>query len=257
MGVLFWCIAQMAVAQSPDIPLSPKDVETLLRGGVTPTRVSTLVTKRGVSFVLTSELRERLQEAGASAELLATIEGARAAMATSTPEAIDPTRPVVVMRTSLGDVTIELDRARAPATVDNFLQYVSESFYDGTIFHRVIQGFMIQGGGFDKRLQQKATRAPIRCEAGNGLKNETGTIAMGRTSIVDSATAQFFINVSDNMQLNHRDTSPAGFGYAVFGRVVLGMDVVRAIEQVKTTARPPHQNVPVTPVEILSIRLVS
>jgi len=164
--------------------------------------------------------------------------------------------PVVVMKTSLGDVKIELDKAKAPVTVDNFLVYVNDKFYDGTIFHRVIPAFMIQGGGFDKDMNQKKTKAPIKNEAGNGLKNVTGTLAMARTSDPNSATAQFFINTKDNAFLDHKNDTAQGYGYAVFGKVVDGMDVVKKIEQVQTTTRPPYENVPVTPVVIESIRVV-
>jgi peptidyl-prolyl cis-trans isomerase B (cyclophilin B) len=141
-------------------------------------------------------------------------------------------------------------------TVKNFHDYVNEKFYDGLIFHRVIVGFMIQGGGFDKDIKQKATKAPIKNEAANGLKNNTGAVAMARTNVVDSATAQFFINMKDNDFLNHRNTSAEGFGYAVFGRVIDGMDVVGKIEKVKTGNRGMHQNVPLEPVVIQSARLV-
>ena len=164
--------------------------------------------------------------------------------------------PVVVMKTSLGDVKIELDKAKAPVSVDNFLVYVNDKFYDGTIFHRVIPAFMIQGGGFDKDMNQKKTKAPIKNEAGNGLKNVTGTLAMARTSDPNSATAQFFINTKDNAFLDHKNDTAQGYGYAVFGKVVDGMDVVKKIEQVQTTTRPPYENVPVTPVVIESIRVV-
>ena len=182
----------------------------------------------------------------------------------ATAQAADPAakaspgkNPSVLVKTSQGEITIELDQLQAPISVKNFLDYVDAKFYDGTIFHRVIPGFMIQGGGFTPDMKQKTTKAPIKNEAGNGLKNLTGTIAMARTGIVDSATSQFFINVADNAQLNHRDESPAGFGYAVFGRVTVGMDVVKKIEAVKTTARPPHQNVPETPVVIESVTRVA
>ena len=163
--------------------------------------------------------------------------------------------PSVVMKTSLGEITVELYPDKAPITVKNFLDYVEGKQYDGTIFHRVIPQFMIQGGGFGPDMQQKPTKAPIKNEAGNGLKNTTGTIAMARTGVVDSATAQFFINVRDNTALDHRDDTPAGFGYAVFGRVTGGMDIVKKIENVATTSKPPHQNVPVTPVVIESVRV--
>ena len=142
--------------------------------------------------------------------------------------------PVVVMKTSEGVIRIELWPDKAPATVKNFLQYVDEGFYNGTIFHRVIDGFMIQGGGFIPDMTQKPAHAPVKNEASADLKNDTGTIAMARTNVVDSATAQFFINVADNAFLNHRDNSPGGFGYAVFGKVVSGMDVVNKIKGVAT-----------------------
>jgi len=164
--------------------------------------------------------------------------------------------PVVLMKTSMGDVKIELDKAKAPVTVDNFIAYVNDKFYDGTIFHRVIPAFMIQGGGFDKDMTQKKTKPPIKNEAGNGLKNVNGSIAMARTSDPNSATAQFFINTKDNPFLDHKNDTPQGMGYAVFGKVVDGMDVVKKIEQVQTTTRTPYENVPVTPVIIESIRIV-
>jgi peptidyl-prolyl cis-trans isomerase B (cyclophilin B) len=163
--------------------------------------------------------------------------------------------PVVAMTTSLGNIRIELDADKAPATTENFLAYVNDSFYDGLIFHRVIPGFMIQGGGFDAQMKQKGTKAPIKNEAANGLKNQIGTIAMARTSVVDSATAQFFINVKDNDFLNHRSASADGFGYAVFGQVVEGMDVVRKIEKVKTGSHGSYQDVPLETVVIHSVRL--
>jgi cyclophilin family peptidyl-prolyl cis-trans isomerase len=162
--------------------------------------------------------------------------------------------PRVVMKTSLGEVTIELYADKAPISVKNFLEYVDAKFYDGTTFHRVIPTFMIQGGGFTPDMQQKPTRAPIKNEAGNGLKNTAGTIAMARTGVVDSATSQFFISTVDNVSLDHRDETQPNFGYAVFGKVVGGMDVVKKIAAVPTTSKPPFQNVPVTPVVIESIR---
>jgi peptidyl-prolyl cis-trans isomerase A (cyclophilin A) len=164
--------------------------------------------------------------------------------------------PVILMSTSLGDIKIELNEEKAPITVKNFLGYVNSKFYDGTVFHRVIPGFMIQGGGFDTELRQKPTNAPIKNEAGNGLKNDTGTIAMARTGVVDSATAQFFINAKDNAFLNHRDETAAGFGYTVFGKVIEGSEVVRKIEQVATATKPPHENVPVDPVIIKTVTVV-
>jgi peptidyl-prolyl cis-trans isomerase B (cyclophilin B) len=165
--------------------------------------------------------------------------------------------PVVLMKTSMGDIKIELDKAKAPVTVENFLVYVNGKFYDGTIFHRVIPQFMIQGGGFDKDMNQKGgTKPPIKNEAGNGLKNANGTVAMARTGDPNSATAQFFVNTKDNAFLDHRDDSVQGYGYAVFGKVVEGMDVVKKIEAVQTTTKAPHANVPSTPVIIESITVV-
>ena len=163
--------------------------------------------------------------------------------------------PVVLMSTSLGNIRLELDAEKAPVTTQNFLDYVNESFYDGLIFHRVIPGFMIQGGGFDAQMKQKGTKAPIKNEAANGLKNDVGTIAMARTNAVDSATAQFFINVKDNDFLNHRSPSADAFGYAVFGQIIEGMDVVQKIEKAKTGSRDFHQDVPVEAVVIHSIKL--
>ena len=163
--------------------------------------------------------------------------------------------PVVTMATSMGDIRIELDAEKAPITTKNFLDYVGDGHFDGMIFHRVIPGFMIQGGGFDPKMGQKKTRAPIKNEAANGLKNVTGSIAMARTSDVDSASAQFFINVKDNDFLNHKSPSPDGFGYAVFGRVVEGMEVVHSIEKVRTGNRGMHQDVPVEAVVINSVKL--
>ena len=156
----------------------------------------------------------------------------------------------VKLATTMGDIVVELDAAKAPKTVDNFLQYVKSGHYDGTVFHRVIDGFMIQGGGFTPEMVQKPTRAPIPLESRNGLKNERYTLAMARTNVPDSATAQFFVNVADNAfldQANARD----GHGYAVFGKVVAGTDVVDKIKAVATGSRGPHQNVPVQPVVIV------
>ncbi|XAH22200.1 peptidylprolyl isomerase [Xylophilus sp. GW821-FHT01B05] len=157
--------------------------------------------------------------------------------------------PRVKLSTSMGDIVLELDQAKAPKTVDNFLQYVRDKHYDGTIFHRVMDGFMIQGGGFTPDMQQKPTKAPLAFET-TGLKNDKYTVAMARTSNPNSATSQFFINVADNAMLN--PPSPDGFGYAVFGKVVSGTDVVDKIRAVATGNKGPHQNVPVTPVSINS-----
>lgn len=161
---------------------------------------------------------------------------------------------VVLMKTSEGPIRIELWADKAPVTVANFLKYVDGGFYDGTIFHRVIDGFMIQGGGFTPDMKQKQAQEPIKNEASADLKNASGTIAMARTSVVDSATSQFFINVNDNEFLNHRDKSPSGFGYAVFGKVVEGMDVVERIKKVQTTSHGPFQDVPAKPVVIESVK---
>jgi cyclophilin family peptidyl-prolyl cis-trans isomerase len=163
--------------------------------------------------------------------------------------------PVVLMSTNMGDIRIELDAGKAPITTKNFLDYVSGGHYDGLIFHRVIPGFMIQGGGMDSGMNEKQHGAPIKNEAANGLKNNTGTIAMARTNVVDSATSQFFINVKNNDFLNHRSTAPVEFGYAVFGRVIEGMDVVHSIEKVRTGNRGGHQDVPVEAVVIKSAKV--
>lgn len=161
--------------------------------------------------------------------------------------------PRVRLNTSMGDILLELDPDKAPKTVENFLQYVQDKHYDGTVFHRVISNFMIQGGGFTADLQQKATRAPIALEANNGLKNDRGTVAMARTQFPNSATSQFFINVVDNAALNA--PSPDGYGYAVFGKVVAGMDVVEKIKRVPVGNQGMHQNVPLTPITILNATL--
>ena len=165
--------------------------------------------------------------------------------------------PRVVIKTSVGDIVLELDRKRAPVTVENFLQYAGEGFYKGTLFHRVIPDFMIQGGGMEPGMKKKTTRSPIRNEATNGLKNRSGTIAMARTSVVDSATSQFFINCKDNAFLDHRDTTSRGYGYAVFGKVVEGMDVVRKIEKTPTGTKGPYRDVPVEDVLIISVEIQS
>ena len=167
--------------------------------------------------------------------------------------AAEPASPRVLLSTNLGEIVLELDRERAPASVENFLQYAREGFYNGTIFHRVIDSFMIQGGGYDQNYQRKATRAPIPNEADNGLSNLRGTIAMARTGDPHSATAQFFINVVDNRRLDHTSPSPRGWGYAVFGRVVAGMDVVDRIRHNPTGAGGPFpSDVPQTPIVIQS-----
>jgi cyclophilin family peptidyl-prolyl cis-trans isomerase len=168
-----------------------------------------------------------------------------------------PGNPTVLISTSLGDVTVELYNDRAPVSVQNFLQYVNEGFYPGTIFHRVISGFMIQGGGFTTDMVEKPTRPPIRNEATNGLTNVRGTLAMARTEALRSATAQFFINVADNrVKLDHHGFSPEDFGYAVFGRVLSGLEVCDRIAAVKTRTNGPHEDVPVEPVVIKAVRVM-
>ena len=159
--------------------------------------------------------------------------------------------PVVVIDTSLGEITAELNAARAPISVENFLAYVEAGYYDGTVFHRVIKGFMIQGGGFTEAMEKKPTREPIKNEAGNGLKNTMGTLAMARLPQIHSATAQFFINTTNNRALDHSGQGASNFGYAVFGKVTEGLAIVRAIEGVSTTTK----DVPVEAVVIKSIRL--
>jgi len=158
--------------------------------------------------------------------------------------------------TSLGNFTVELNEKEAPISVKNFLRYVDDKHYDGTIFHRVIPGFMIQGGGMEVGMGEKDTRDPIKNEAKNGLKNARGTLAMARTNVVDSATAQFFINLKDNDFLNHAPGGPSAYGYAVFGKVTEGMDVIDKIAKVKTGVRRPHADVPVEDVVITSVRRV-
>ncbi len=163
--------------------------------------------------------------------------------------------PVVVIETSMGDITVELNAKRAPISVENFLTYVKEGFYDGTIFHRVIPNFMAQCGGFTADMTKKPVHEPIKNEAKNGLKNRKGTVAMARTPEINSATSQFFINTKDNDFLNNKGTSAADFGYAVFGKVTEGMDVVMKIDKVKTGTKAGHQDVPVEAVVIKTIRL--
>lgn len=159
---------------------------------------------------------------------------------------------MIIFNTNHGPISIELDSERAPKSAENFLQYAKEGFYNGTIFHRVIDGFMIQGGGFEPGMSQKANHDPINNEADNGLSNLTGTLAMARTAEPHSATSQFFINVSDNFFLDHRGKTAQGWGYAVFGKVVDGMDVVNKIKSCQTTSRAGHQDVPVDDIIIES-----
>ena len=163
----------------------------------------------------------------------------------------------VALNTNKGRIVLELDGVKAPKTTANFLSYVKSGHYNGTIFHRVIENFMIQGGGFDARMDQKSTNAPIANEADNGLKNEVGTIAMARTNDPHSASAQFFINVKNNDFLNHSSKTPQGWGYAVFGKVTEGLDVVEAIKKVPTGRTGGHQDVPTTPVVIESAEVIS
>jgi cyclophilin family peptidyl-prolyl cis-trans isomerase len=165
-------------------------------------------------------------------------------------EATAPSAPRVALDTSKGRIVLELDAARAPKTVENFLAYVRDGHYDGTVFHRVIDGFMVQGGGFTAEMQQKPTRPPVANEADNGLKNLRGTVAMARTNDPHSASAQFFVNTVDNSFLDHTSKDVRGWGYAVFGKVVEGMEVVDAITKVRTATRSRMENVPVEPVVI-------
>ena len=186
--------------------------------------------------------------------LLAAASIAAAALIGAAPALAQDAAPKVKLTTSMGEIVVQLDPAKAPKTVENFLNYVKDKYYDGTIFHRVMNGFMIQGGGFTADMQQKATKPPIPLEANNGLKNDTYTIAMARTGNPNSATSQFFINVKNNDSLNA--PSPDGYGYAVFGKVVSGNDVVDKIKAVATGNKGGHQNVPTTPVVIESATLV-
>ena len=163
----------------------------------------------------------------------------------------------VMMTTTVGPITIELDADSAPKTVENFLSYVAGGFYDGTIFHRVIDNFMIQGGGFTVDMEQKSTQAPIENEANNGLKNQRGTIAMARTQDPHSATAQFFINVQDNDFLNHTGENMQGWGYTVFGKVTDGEDVLEKIRGGQTGSQAGHQDVPVEPIIIESVAIIN
>jgi len=166
----------------------------------------------------------------------------------------NPSNPVVVLETTLGDIVIELRQDRAPASVENFLAYAKTGFYDGTIFHRVLRGFMIQGGSHTPDLESKTTRGPIRNEATNGLRNLRGTVAMARASAVRSATSGFFINVEDNSQLNHKGLMPSEYGYAVFGKVLEGMDVVDKIAGLKVRRVEEHEAVPLDAVVIKRVR---
>lgn len=170
--------------------------------------------------------------------------------------ALDTEKPVVEFETTLGSFKIRLEPQKAPETVKNFLQYVDDRFYEGTIFHRVIPGFVVQGGGFTPELQEKATRAPVVNEAANGLRNVTGSVAMARTSEPNSATSQFYVNLKDNRPLDHRDPSRAGIGYAVFGQVIEGMDVVERIAQAPRGTQKGMGDVPNEPIVIKRVRRV-
>ena len=167
-----------------------------------------------------------------------------------------PGNPVAVISTTVGEITVELFKDMAPVSTENFLQYAAEGFYTGTVFHRVVAGFMIQGGGFTAALEEKPTRPPIRNEATNGLHNVRGTLAMARTQSLRSATSQFFINVADNrIKLDHKGYSPEDFGYAVFGRVLSGMEVVDKIAAAPTRRAGPHEAVPVEPIVINAVKV--
>jgi peptidyl-prolyl cis-trans isomerase B (cyclophilin B) len=182
--------------------------------------------------------------------LAATLVGGRAVRA-------EGSNPLVKLETSKGDIVLELDKEKAPVTTQNFLAYVKDGFYDGLVFHRVISGFMVQGGGMDENMVEKKTNAPIQNEADNGLKNDAYTVAMARTMDPNSATAQFFINVADNAFLNHTSKTPQGWGYAVFGKVIEGKDVVDAIKVVPTTTKGYFEDVPAEPVKIIKAEVIS
>ena len=175
----------------------------------------------------------------------------------SEEKAAESNNPHVYIKTNVGGFTIELYPDKAPLTVANFLNYVEKGFYAGTIFHRVIKGFMIQGGGFTQDMSMKETAAPIKNEAFNGLKNKKYTLAMARTNIVDSATCQFFINTSNNTALDHREKSQSGFGYCVFGKVIEGSEVIDKIEMVKTTTKGSYADVPSKPVIIKAMTIMT
>lgn len=222
--------------------------------------------KLGLIFTLLATLMTGCQDQSGTPDQAQTDTAPAKTVADATPaEASEPAtqtetqattdgNPVIVITTSMGSMTVELWADEAPVTVENFLSYVDEGFFDDLTFHRVIPGFMIQGGGFDFYMGEKSTREPIVNEASADLRNDRGTIAMARTSVVDSATSQFFINLVDNDFLNHVSSAPNEFGYAVFGEVIDGMEVAEEIAVVPTTNRRGHQNVPVDPVVIESIR---
>ena len=183
-------------------------------------------------------------------KLMAALLAIAGALLFADPASVKAADPAVKIETTMGDIYLRLDADKAPVTVANFLQYVQSGFYNGTIFHRVIKGFMIQGGGLTLKMEEKPTNAPVKNEADNGLKNDRGTIAMARTMDPHSATAQFFINLVDNEFLNYTAPTVQGWGYCVFGKVVDGMDVVDKIGKTKTGTRPPYDDVPLDSVLI-------
>ncbi|MEM7359449.1 MAG: peptidylprolyl isomerase [Pseudomonadota bacterium] len=204
---------------------------------------------------LTSTAEETKSAAELANEYVDTSATEQAADAEPTDTPIQDTTPMVTLKTNLGDIELELDAENAPLTVANFLAYAQDGHYNGTIFHRVIPGFMVQGGGFEPGMQQKPTKTPVQNEANNGLRNDTFTIAMARTPDPHSATAQFFINVNNNASLNFTSETPAGWGYAVFGKVTNGSEVVKTIEMVDTGRAGPHGDVPLEDIVIESVEL--
>jgi len=210
----------------------------------------------GLAMVLASGMSAAAQD-GAGMPPIPGAEGTVVMAPEAAPEAEQAKETdMVIIKTTLGDIKVKLAADKAPLTAANFLAYADAGHYNGTIFHRVIDGFMIQGGGFDANMRQKPTRAPIKNEATNGLQNKRGTIAMARTAVVDSATSQFFINVKDNGFLDFRAPNPQGFGYCVFGEVVEGMDVVDQIKGVRTGVKAGMSDVPLETVEIVSVARV-